>query len=436
MARSGLWVGLYILLALYPLLWLAASPLGTRGFQQELGAALGFLALSTMAMQFALTARFSWMAPPFGTDLVYAFHRYITAAAILFAALHPLFMLDWDVAWVAQSLIPSGWYEASLAAGVLALYALILLAVTSFWRRQLRLAYEPWRYLHIVFAVLAVCLGLWHAVSSKQLLGNTVSRVMWVTWTLLWAGLIVRVRVLKPLLLLRRPYKVTGVRKEHGGAVTLVLDPDGHDGFRFRAGQFAWLTLGRSPFAGAEHPFSISGSAQRAPRVELTIRALGDFTRAVQETRPGTRAYVDGPFGSMSLDAVPDADRYFFVAGGIGIAPCVSMLRTLADRGDRRPHTIVYGTLDWEHTPLREELAELASRLDLKVVHVLEKPPLGWLGEVGIITQDLLDRHLPRSGRRVCFICGPPRMMDATERALARLDVPLEDIHSERFDLV
>ena len=67
---------------------------------------------------------------------------------------------------------------------------------------------------------------------------------------------------------------------------------------------------------------------------------------------------------------------------------------------------------------------------------MLERPPLGWLGETGIITQELLERHLPRSGRRVCYVCGPPRMMNAAEKALAALGVPLEDLHSERFDLV
>jgi ferredoxin-NADP reductase len=53
-----------------------------------------------------------------------------------------------------------------------------------------------------------------------------------------------------------------------------------------------------------------------------------------------------------------------------------------------------------------------------------------------VIDEPLLRRHLPKDGRRGCFVCGPPAMMDAAERALARLGVPFEDIHSERFDLV
>jgi NAD(P)H-flavin reductase len=69
-------------------------------------------------------------------------------------------------------------------------------------------------------------------------------------------------------------------------------------------------------------------------------------------------------------------------------------------------------------------------------VHVLEDPPAAWAGEVGYVTEALLARHLPPEGGHAFFVCGPPGMMDAVERALARLGVPLGDLHSERFDLV
>jgi len=229
---------------------------------------------------------------------------------------------------------------------------------------------------------------------------------------------------------------VREVRPEGGRVTTLVLEPDGHPGVRFRAGQFAWLTLFGSPFFAREHPFSFSGSSQAAPRLEVSIKVAGDFTERAQHLAPGARAYVDGPFGSMTLDGFPDADGYLLVAGGIGIAPCLSILRTLADRGDRRRHVLVYGTAAWEATPFRDALLELKARLHLEVVHVLEHPPAGWHGETGVVSEELLGRHLPSDLRVTCFVCGPPRMMDAVERALVRLGVPVGDVHSERFDLV
>ena len=93
--HAGLWLALYVLLALYPLLWLAAVPAHGGGtFRGGLAAALGFLALSTMAMQFVLTARFQWFEPPFGTDLerpppVWPGEQGYVTESILARHLHP-----------------------------------------------------------------------------------------------------------------------------------------------------------------------------------------------------------------------------------------------------------------------------------------------------------------------------------------------------------
>ncbi len=436
LTRAALWMGLYALLALFPLLLLLAAPAPWGGgFMEELASALGFLAISLMAMQFLLTARFQWIAPPFGTDLVYAFHRHVTWLALGFALLHPVLLFGSTLRGALHYLWPwaAPW---EIAAGVWSTYALVALAVTSFLRRRLRLPYEPWRRLHGALAMVAVLGGVWHATQAGRLLSRPVVRWLWLAWTLGWVSLLLNVRLLKPLALRRHPWKVVEARPERGDAVTLVLEPEGHDGFRFRAGQFAWLTLGASPFAGAEHPFTISSSSQAAPRLELTIKAVGDFTRRAQQTGVGARAWLDGPYGSMSIDAFPDADGYVFIAGGVGAAPCLSMLRTLADRGDRRHHLLIHATSEWDRTPFREPLLALQQRLDLKVIHVLERPPEGWAGERGHVTEALLDRCLPRTGRHGHFVCGPGPMMDGVETALVRLGVPLSDLHAERFDLV
>ena len=59
------------------------------------------------------------------------------------------------------------------------------------------------------------------------------------------------------------------------------------------------------------------------------------------------------------------------MAGGVGIVPVMSMLRTLADRGDRRSLLLLYGNGRWERMLFREELDALAQRLNLRAVHVL-----------------------------------------------------------------
>ena len=222
---------------------------------------------------------------------------------------------------------------------------------------------------------------------------------------------------------------------EGGETTTLALTPPPRAGFRFEPGQFGWFAIGRSPFSLTQHPFSFSSSAER-DEVELAVKALGDFTSGVKDLEPGTTVYVDGPHGVFSIDR-DEGPGFGFVAGGVGIAGLISMLRTMADRGDVRPALLFYANRDWDGMAFREDLERLKERLDLTVVHVLERPPEDWAGERGYLTAEVLGRHLPPAYRRFqFFICGPDPMMDAAEAALIELGVPAERVHTERFDMV
>jgi ferredoxin-NADP reductase len=98
---------------------------------------------------------------------------------------------------------------------------------------------------------------------------------------------------------------------------------------------------------------------------------------------------------------------------------------------------LVYANVEWDGVAFREELEQLEARLDLTVVHVLERPPEHWTGETGYVGPETLQRHLPPGYRRFqYFICGPDPMMDAAEAALVGLGVPPERVHTERFDMV
>jgi ferredoxin-NADP reductase len=125
-----------------------------------------------------------------------------------------------------------------------------------------------------------------------------------------------------------------------------------------------------------------------------------------------------------------------FVAGGIGIAPILSMSRTLSDRKDRRSHVLVYACTSWERVSFWPELQELTRTLDLKLVVVLAHPPAGWAGPSGLVSQEVLQPLVGVDGkRRVAFVCGPDAMMTAVERSLLACGMPARDIHMERFNL-
>jgi predicted ferric reductase len=267
-------------------------------------------------------------------------------------------------------------------------------------------------------------------------LSNPWKRTLWIALVIFWIGLLLYVRIFKPLFELRRPYRIAEVRRERGDTTTLVMRPDGHAGFRFEPGQFAWLTVYGSPFKITGHPFSFSSSADVTDgHVEMGIRNLGDFTSEIHNVSVGKRVYLDGPYGAFTVGN--PADMFVLIAGGVGITPMMSLIRTFADRGDKRPVILLYGSKDWESITFREELEALKTRLSLKIVHVLDEPSADWTGERGFINAEVLKRHLPRPyADHEYFICGPSAMMDAIETALGEMKVPMSNYHSERYSFV
>ncbi len=435
---SGLaWTGCYLALVFVPLgiLLVGDRPRG-GGFWWDFSLALGYAGLSMMGVQFALTARFKRATAPFGIDIIYYFHRYLAIIALVLLLAH---------AGILSAKYPgaAGSFDlreapATMIWGWLGLIAFMAVLVTSLGRRLLRIEYDTWRRIHVVLAVAGVAMAVLHVFGSGHFLTSPIKRGLWTLLGASWLGLVVWVRLIRPAQLLKYPFRVVEVRPERGRSWTLTLEPeaDGSAALDYRPGQFVWLTLDGSPFAMREHPFSYASSPTRSGRLEFTIKELGDFTQRIGQTRPGTLAYVDGPYGAFCIDRWPSAPGFVFVAGGVGIAPIMSSLRALADRRDGRPLWLFYGNRTWEGVVFREELAELSARCDLHVVHVLGEPPPDWECERGWITREVMARHLPENRVDLeCLICGPTPMIRLVERGLRDLDVPLRQIHSEIFDL-
>lgn len=432
-ARTLFWVALYVSLAALPLgVVLAGSAPPGRGFWIEFGVGLGFVGLAMLWLQFALTARFRGIAASFGVDAMLHFHRQAGLVAFAFVLAHPLILFLARPAYL-EYLDPRASLVRALALWAL-LGSLVLLVGLTLWRRPLGLAYELWRASHGLLALLVVFIGLVHVLRVGYYISDPWKQALWIGLTAVVILLLVHARIVKPLQMRRRPYRVTEVRRERGRTWTVAVEPEGHEGMRFLPGQFAWVTFGGSPFSLQQHPFSFSSSAL-GEKLEFTIKELGDFTSRIGTLEPGTRAFLEGPYGAFTLD--PEAQSAVFIAGGIGITPAVSMLRTLRDRGDRRRLLLVYGNARWENVAFREELEQLEGELDLRVVHVLEEPPAGWEGETGFVDEGVLQRHLPPGdeARTEYFVCGPDAMMDVVETFLLARGVPLGRLHSERFNI-
>ena len=434
-AVAMLWIGAYLGITLLPLLVLLVHPAPTeRGFWVEFSVALGFIGLAMMALQFVITARVNRIESSYGIDILLQFHRYTSLAAFFMVLVHPVILFINQPDTLQLLNFPEAPWRARFA--VLGTLAFLAMVVTTIWRRPLKIPYETWRASHTLLAVLAVGLGFAHGIGVGNYLGFFWQAMLWSGFMLISLWLIVYVRVVKPWLMTQRPYLVTEVKPQRGDVWTLALRPLGHEGFKFQPGQFAWLTLNITPFSMREHPFSMSSSGDRPDQIEFGIKAVGDFTQRIKDVQPGTKAYLDGPYGVFTTERYWDSAGFVLIAGGVGITPIYSILLTAVERKDDRPFLLIYAAADWESITYREALETLKDALDLTIVYVLRKAEATWDGETGYVDQALLNKYIPiHRGSRQYLICAAPVMMDAVEHALFDLNVPISNVHMEHFDL-
>ena len=438
--RVASWFAIAVVLVASPIvLTYILQPGSWRSLGVEVGVAAGFLAMAIMCGQFATTGRSLHLAKPIGLGLMMKVHLVCGIVALVLVLLHPivLFLSDRDF---LEYLDPRVNLPRAASLTLVTILAVVLV-VLPLVRKRIGPSYEWWRVSHAALAAMVVLIGIGHMNMVGHHIEPIWKRGLWIAITAVAVGMLCHVRLVRPWMLRRRPWRVTKVREEHERTWTLVLEPDGHDGIRFDTGQHAWLTINESPFALQQHPFTIASSDTNPRRIELTIKALGDFTSTVGGIQPGTRAYLEGPYGASWI-AGSQTTPLIMIAGGIGITPFASVLRTMHERGVNRPFLLIHGSDTLDKATFHDELHELAAGLGGRVINVLESPPSdadsGWSGETGYITRELLERVLDQNhlhnGRFV--LCGPGPMLEMVAAALRSLGVRRKQIHLEQFDMV
>ena len=407
----------------------------------QLSVGMGLLATSLLVCAVVLPSRVRSLTRTLGIDGVLGIHRFIGLAVTLLVGLHIILVLAAKPGNVALFDILHAPNRARAAVGAtVALAALVALTVL---RRRLRQRYEVWRWAHLALAGSVLVLSALHIWWLNHLVRDTAMRALFTVLAVTALGVLGYRWLWLPIFGPRREYVVRELRTETSTVSTLVLEPRrdrhqrGYRTFAFAPGQFAWIRL--NPSIGAqEHPFTIASSAHLGLWTEFTIRHSGDFTNELRQLRPGSPVWVDGPHGAFTLD-LRRCTGLVMIAGGVGITPMMSMLRTLAHRRDRRPHRLVVVARTLDELLFRAELSELQQRLDLTVVELLRSPPPSWTGASGAVDEDLLTALLPGAFRRNqldYYLCGPPAMVTDVLTVLDGLDVPQPRIHTEQFDLV
>jgi predicted ferric reductase len=397
------------------------------------GRITGLLGGYLLLLEVALMARLPWLERRIGSDWLARTHRWLGTYLLTMLVAHAvlliagLTLLD-QVPFAVETGTVVLTYPDVLMATV-ALGLLVLLASTSARAIRRRLKYESWHFIHM-YAYLAVALAFAHQLVVGTDLQDHTARVVWTGAHVLVALCLLHFRIWRPLkLTLRHRMRVHSVVREADGIVSIYVSGRRLDLLRAEAGQFfRWRFLTRHVWVQA-HPFSLSAAPTRR-MLRITVKVVGDHTRALQGLRPGTRVIAEGPYGALT-GVQRTRRRVLLIGGGIGITPMRALLEAMP--GGPGDIAMVFRGASSEGVVFRRELEELASRRQA-IVHLVLGPRVTCCSRHDALSAKRLRTLVPDVARRDVYLCGPSGLLETTREALRDAGVPRRRIHIERFD--
>lgn len=239
------------------------------------------------------------------------------------------------------------------------------------------------------------------------------------------------------------PLRVRAVQPDTAEAVVVSFDVPAElrDAFAFTQGQY--LTL-RSDIDGQDlrRSYSIcAGVDDGELRVGVRKVRGGVFSQWINaHLKPGDTVQVMAPQGRFFVPLDPAARRHHVgIAGGSGITPILSIMKTVLAREPLSRFTLVYGNRQLQSTMFKEEIEDLKNRYMQRLVlqHVFSDEHTDAPLNHGVMNREKIGEFLasvvPAAQIDHVFVCGPFQMNDEAEAALLAAGVPEERIHIERF---
>jgi ring-1,2-phenylacetyl-CoA epoxidase subunit PaaE len=236
---------------------------------------------------------------------------------------------------------------------------------------------------------------------------------------------------------------VRAIEPDTAEAVIVSFDvpPPLRETYAFTQGQY--LTL-RKSIDGEDlrRSYSIcAGVDDGELRVGVRKVAGGRFSNWINESlKPGDTIAVMAPQGRFFVPLDAQSRRHHVgIAGGSGITPILSIMKTVLAREPLSRFTLVYGNRRLASTMFKEELEDLKNRYMTRLVlhHVFSDEPTDAELNHGLMNRDKIAAFLagvtPASAIDHVYICGPYLMNDEAEAALLAAGVPEDRIHIERF---
>ncbi len=248
------------------------------------------------------------------------------------------------------------------------------------------------------------------------------------------------------------PLRVRAVEPDTAEAVIVAFEvPEAlREVFGFTQGQY--LTL-RKQIDGQNlrRSYSICAGVDDA-ELRVAVRKVkgGVFSNWINaHLLPGDTVDVMAPQGRFFVPLDKASRRHHVgIAGGSGITPILSIMKTVLAREPLSRFTLIYGNRLLRSTMFKEELEDLKNRYlaRLALHHVFSDEPTETEGashvaslKYGVMNRakigEFLSSVVPAERIDEAYICGPFQMNDEAQAALLAAAVPAERIHIERFGI-
>ena len=230
---------------------------------------------------------------------------------------------------------------------------------------------------------------------------------------------------------------VTEIHQETPRAKTFTIALP--DWTAHHAGQHYDIRLTAPDGYQTQRSYSIASEPEQQGSIELTVERIDDgevspYLHDVVQLKDEIE--LRGPIGGYFIWDVALGGPLLLVGGGSGVVPLMAMLRHRAAQHSTVPARILYSSRTAEDVIYRDELdAMAAADAAFEPFYTFTRqPPAGWTGYRRRIDATMLAEVMRPFDRRArVYVCGPTLLVEAVANALVQMELPIEQIRTERF---
>ena len=421
---------------------------------RSIGKILGLAGMVLFSITFLLNTRIKLVEEMFfGLDKTFKAHHVLGTTSFVFLLFHPLFLasqfLAFSISSAAKFFIPFS--TLAVTFGNLALFSMTIFLIITFFAKW---KYQNWKFSHRLLGISFILASIHVLLIPSDVSKDLFLKGYMIFFIIIGIASYSYRTLFWEILVKRRDYIVKKVRKLD--SITEITLESLGEPISFKPGQFAFISFNDNTIK-EPHPFTISSSCSNKELV-FSIKSLGDYTEELKNLREGISVKIEGAYGKFSFVNYP-SKNYVFIAGGIGITPFLSMLRSINDSPDSynfESIDLYYSVKKKEEAVFLEELNKIAKSIKNKKINIFlyEADKQGFLTSKYIFenskdlskkAKSLFSSSSPNPNEsegfddikeRIIFICGPPPMMYSLKEQFILSGIDKNKINIEEFSLL